>query len=95
MQQIRVRYENGVFIPLEDMTSAIYEGMKAVIEVVKEKRKADRKTCQALAKSYSEEKFPDVEVSPEVLDLVGILHGVQCNDYKAEYRKHLREKYGD
>ena len=42
-----------------------------------------------------EENFPDVEVSQEVMNLIGILWGVQCDDYKAEYRKYLEEKYGD
>ncbi len=100
--QIRVRYENGVFVPLEHIEPVFYEDATVTVKVIEtEKKPVTREKSvttdehRARAKAYIEKNFPDVEVSQEVMNLIGILRGVQCDDYKAEYRKHLEEKYAD
>ncbi len=87
MQQIRVCYENGVFVPLEHIDPGLYEEAIVTVKVIEtEKKSVAREKAvttdehRARAKAYIEENFPDVEVSQEVMDLTGILRDVRCDD---------------
>jgi predicted DNA-binding antitoxin AbrB/MazE fold protein len=102
MQQIKVRYENGVFVPLEPIKPGFFEEEIVRIEIIKTKKgpvtrekSVATDEYRARAKAYIEENFPDVEVSQEIMNLIGILQSTQCDDYKSEYNKYLEEKYGD
>ncbi len=87
MQQIKVRYENGVFMPLEHIEPELYRDAIVTVKAIKTEKKAisgekavATDEYRARAKAYIEKNFPDVEVSQNVMSLTGILRDVQCDD---------------
>jgi len=93
MQQIKVRYEKGVFVPIEGMGFKLHDGATATVELGYQKEGLDQKAYQDMAKTHFKQLFPDVEVDQGLLNLVGILREVQIGSYKEEYQGYLRTKY--
>ncbi|NIA12358.1 MAG: DUF104 domain-containing protein [Nitrospiraceae bacterium] len=108
MQVINVKLQNGVFVPLEpinigeDYEAVVVIGGKRVPPVEHpegtrfnwagrtEESTAD---LQSKARQYFKENFPDLEVSENILELVGILRGYKGKLDKAEYHEYLGRKY--
>ena len=92
MQQIKVRYENGVFIPLEVFMPEMNEGTIITIGVQEGELKKFRKK----AGEFFRERFPGQELSEKVAGLIGILYqgeNIPEKSYKEEYREYLWRKY--
>ena len=94
MQVINVKLQDGVFVPLEpinvdnDYEAIVVIGGKRVRKV--EKAAA---TSRDKARRYFTENFPDLEVSENILELVGILRGHPEGHGKEEYYEYLGRKY--
>lgn len=69
-----------------------------VIKRAKRYAKKNNQSLSALVENYfsiisKEEDVHDIEISPNVLELSGIIKLPEDFDIKREYRKHLEEKY--
>ncbi len=69
-----------------------------VIKRAKRYAKKNKQSLSALVENYfsiisKEEDVHDIEISPNVLELSGIIKLPEDFDIKREYRKHLEEKY--
>lgn len=69
-----------------------------VIKRAKRYAKKNKQSLSALVENYfsiisKEEDIHDIEISPNVLELSGIIKLPEDFDIKREYRKHLEEKY--
>ena len=94
MQVINVRYQDGVFIPLGQVN--IGEGHEAVVVVSEKKTEKPEELVQFYqqkASQYFKENFPELEVSEDILDLVGILNKHSGKYDKSEYHEYLGRKY--
>lgn len=99
MQQIRVQYNNGVFVPLEHIEPGLYKDAVATIAILKDKvaGKKDINLCRKKAKEFFQKSFPGKELNGRVTNLIGILYQEgetysqkQC---EKEYKKYLWRKY--
>ena len=94
MQVINVRFENGVFVPTEPVNMG--EDQEAVVVVSEKKDEKSEESAQYYqdkARQHFKKNFPDLEVSEDILDLVGILHGHKGKHDRAEYHEHVGRKY--
>ena len=68
MQVINVRFESGVFVPLEEINiGKIREAVVVVSEWNNEKSEESVISYQEKAKEYFKANFPDLEVSENIL----------------------------
>ncbi len=75
MQVINVKYQDGVFVPLEPVN--IEEGQEAVVLISEggsERTEKSPQYYQDKVRQHFKENFPDLDVSERILELVGILH---------------------
>ena len=75
MQVINVRFENGVFVPTEPVNMG--EDQEAVVVVSEKKDEKSEESAQYYqdkARQHFKKNFPDLDVSEDILELVGILH---------------------
>jgi len=94
MQVINVKYEDGVFVPLEQVNiGEFHEAVVVVSEKKEEKLEESAKYYQDKACQHFKESFPDLDVSERILELVGILHRHKGKHDRAEYHEHLGRKY--
>ena len=69
-----------------------------VIKRAKRYAKKNKQSLSALVENYfsiisGEEDITEIEISPNVLELSGIIDLPGNYDLKKEYKKHLEEKY--
>lgn len=79
MQVISVKYEDGVFVPVEPLQ--LDRDSDAVVIISDEKPYTSDehvKRYQDDARSYFLKKFPGMEISEDILELVGNLAMVAC-----------------
>ncbi len=94
MQVINVKYQDGVFVPLEPVNiEEVHEAVVVVSEKKDEKSEESAQYYQDKARQHFKKNFPDLEVSERILELVGILHGHKGKHDRAEYHEHLGRKY--
>ena len=72
---------------------------KISIERAKKYAKKHNRSLSTLVEEYfnlisDQEKTSDLDISPNVMELSGIISIDEYYDYKSEYGKHLEEKYG-
>jgi hypothetical protein len=72
---------------------------KRTIERAKKYAKRKKQSLSVLVEEYFEiisegENGTDLEISPNVLEMSGIIRLDKNIDWKSEYGKHLDEKYG-
>ena len=72
---------------------------KKSIERAKKYAKRHKQSLSVLVEEYfnlisEEEKVKEIEISPNVLELSGIITLDEYFDMKAEYGRHIEEKYG-
>ncbi len=71
---------------------------KKAIERAKKFAAKNNKSLSVLVENYfnlisEKEDSEEIEISPNVLELSGIVKAPKRTDVKKEYRKHLEEKY--
>ena len=74
MQVVSVKYREGVFVP--DMPIQLQGDPDAIVVISDEKPHTSEdhvKMYQAEASRYFQENFPGMEISKDILELVGIL----------------------
>lgn len=74
MQVINVKLQDGVFVPLEPIN--IGEDYEAVAVIGGKRVKKTEESVlasQSKARQYFKENFPGMEISKDILELVGIL----------------------
>ncbi len=87
MQVISVKYRDGVFVPVEPLH--LDGDSDAVVVISDEKAHTSEdhvKMYQGEASLYFQKNFPGMEVSKDILELVGILH-----QYPGKYNETYRE----
>ena len=72
---------------------------KKVIEKAKKYARNSNQSLSSMVENYFElitdsSRSINIDLSPNVLELSGIIKLDEDFDYKEEYRKHLSEKYG-
>ena len=72
---------------------------KRTIENAKRYARKNNQSLSSLVERYfnlisEKEKSPEIEISPNVKELSGIIKLDKYFDLKDEYRKHIMEKYG-
>lgn len=94
MQVINVRYQDGVFIPLGQVNiGEVHEAVVVVSEKKAEKSEELTQFYRQKARQYFKDNFPELEVSEDILGLVGILDKHSGKYDKAEYHEYLGRKY--
>jgi predicted DNA-binding antitoxin AbrB/MazE fold protein len=94
MQIISVKYEDGVFVPVEPLH--LDRDSDAVVVISDEKPYTSEehvKMYQDEARSYFQEKFPGMEISKDILELVGILRQPPGKYDREAYREYLWRKH--
>ena len=94
MQVIAVKYREGVFVPDEPIQ---LQGDAEVIVVISDEKPHTSedhvKMYQDEAKRYFQENFPGMEISMNILELVGILRHPPGKYDKEAYREYLWRKH--
>ncbi|WP_291321793.1 antitoxin AF2212-like protein [Desulfonatronospira sp.] len=94
MQTIKVKYHDGVFVPMEPVNiGPDYEAVVVVSHTEAPDREKSAEYYQGEAKRYFEKHFPDLKASEKILELVGALQGQAGTLDKAEYHEYLGRKY--
>ena len=73
---------------------------KRSIERAKTYAKKHNRSLSTLVEEYfdlisDKEKISEIEISPNVLELSGIISIEKSIDYKSDYGKYIEEKYGE
>ena len=94
MMVINVKYQDGVFVPLEQVNiGEVHEAVVVVSDKKTEKPEELPQFYQQKARQYFKDNFPELEVSEDILDLVGILSKYSGKYDKSEYHEYLGRKY--
>ncbi len=94
MQVISVKYEDGVFVPVEPLQQDWDSDAVAVISEGKPYTSEEHvQMYQHDARNYFQEKFPGMEISEDILELVGILRQPPGKYDREAYREYLWRKH--
>jgi|GEM_PF-4214133 len=94
MQVISVKYKDGVFVPVEPLHLDGDPDAVVVISDEKPYTSEDHVNLyQGEARSYFQNNFPGMEVSKDILELVGILRQQPGKYDKEAYQEYLWRKH--
>ncbi len=94
IQVISVKYKDGVFVPVEPLQ--LDGDSDAVVVISDEKPHTSEnhvKMYQDEASRYFQVNFPGMEISKDILELVGILRQPPGKYDKEAYREYLWRKH--
>lgn len=92
MQVIKVKLQNGVFVPLEPFhIGPDHEAVVVVSDKEAPRRDPTAAYYRSEAKKYFEKNFPELEASENILGLVAVLKGQAGSLDRKEYQQIKRE----
>lgn len=92
MQTIKARFDGRIFIPLQAVNLKKSTDVLLSVQEEVDKEKILNQKRKELRK-YSQDRFPDIEVDEELIELVGILPRSTPQQDREDYIAHLERKY--